>query len=397
MATDRPPRTGPDSSSTTAQPSDTTIAASEFVAALERGWAAIQEHHPELPDTVIVLGTGVERGRLVKLGHWWGGQWQVGSEPRGEVLLAGEALNLPADDVFAVLLHEAAHSLNAARGIRDASRGGRYHNGNFRTTAAAMGLRVDRADPYGWARTSLGELARERYAGEITRIAEQMRLARHMPARGAEGVGKPGTEGAQSERGGERNRSKRPAAECGCGRKMRMAPSVLVRGPVVCGLCSTEFETPRQASADPARGELRSAKPAQFPEPDGRSFLDRRRERLEAEPARPDHEADALAHLDRFERAVDALAATGDAEDERMAEVFARLKPDLVRWVESLFEAEVIPFPEERPTSRDSSEERDPTVGERLDLRTVDLRPTRDQPRETGPEPPGPELPGSSP
>ena len=24
---------------------------------------------------------------------------------------------------------------------------------------------------------------------------------------------------------------------CGCGRRMRMAPSVLARGPVVCGLC----------------------------------------------------------------------------------------------------------------------------------------------------------------
>ena len=42
----------------------------------------------------------------------------------------------------------------------------------------------------------------------------------------------------------------RPAPQlCGCGRRMRMAPSVLARGPVVCGLCGDAFVTePRVAS-----------------------------------------------------------------------------------------------------------------------------------------------------
>src|SRR3546814_1066374 len=52
----------------------TEATASALVAACEEAWAAIQQHHPDLPAVVIVLGSGVERGRLVKLGHWWGGR-----------------------------------------------------------------------------------------------------------------------------------------------------------------------------------------------------------------------------------------------------------------------------------------------------------------------------------
>lgn len=69
----------------------------------------------------ILLGTGVERGRLVKLGHWWEGRWLADGNLRGEVLLAGEALHLKPEDVFEVLLHEAAHGINAARHIKDTS------------------------------------------------------------------------------------------------------------------------------------------------------------------------------------------------------------------------------------------------------------------------------------
>lgn len=232
------------------------VAASDLVAACEAGWAAIQTLHPQVPDTVIVLGTGVERGRLVKLGHWWGGQWRVGAEARGEVLLAGEALHLPPEAVFEVLLHEAAHGLAAARNIRDTSRGGRYHNANYKAVAAEVGLRPRRLDPYGFARTELTPVTAETYADVIAGIGARMRLARGLPARRAVGVegGVEGIAGGGREAdGGRTNGSKSgpPAAECGCepGRKLRMAPSVLERGPVICGLCGSEFTVTRQAEA----------------------------------------------------------------------------------------------------------------------------------------------------
>src|ERR1700690_4112577 len=154
--------------------------ASELVGACEAAWQAIQRQHPDVPDVVIVLGTGIERGRLVKLGHWWGGRWIADGNVRGEVLLAGEALHLAPEAVFEVLLHEAAHGMNAARGVQDSSRGGRYHNARFKATAEELGLVVKNGPPYGWARTSLGPVARGRHDGETARLGEAMRIARRV-------------------------------------------------------------------------------------------------------------------------------------------------------------------------------------------------------------------------
>jgi hypothetical protein len=262
------------------------VAASDLVASCEGAWSQIQARHPQVPDAVIVLGSGVERGRLVKLGHWWGGQWRVGDEPRGEVLLAGEALHLPPEAVVEVLLHEAAHGLNAARGVRDTSRGGRYHNAHFKAAAAEVGLRPRRLDPYGWARTVLTPATAEDYAGVIAGIGAEMRLARGLPAaRGVgleggriEGVGVGGAEAGGGRPGGS-GQAKRPAAECGCdpGRKLRMAPSVLARGPVICGLCGSDFALPGEVELRPpmtrGTGRERAAETVETADP-GRTERD---------------------------------------------------------------------------------------------------------------------------
>jgi hypothetical protein len=214
--------------------------ASEVVAACELAWRTIQQHHRELPDVVVVLGSGVERGRLVKLGHWWAGRWEAGDELRGEVLLAGEALHLQAEDVFEVLLHEAAHGLNAARGVKDASRGGRYHNARYRATAIEVGLDVEQLAPHGWAKTTLSEAAVERYSAEIKDLRGAVRIARRLEAGDAAAVGADGTRDPESGR----NTPAPSALLCECGRRMRMAPSVAAQGPVLCGLCGSEFATP---------------------------------------------------------------------------------------------------------------------------------------------------------
>jgi len=220
--------------------------ASELVAACETAWSAIQRQHPEVPDAVIVLGSGVERGRLVKLGHWWAARWIAEGDVRGEVLLAGEALHLNPEDVFEVLLHEAAHGLNAARGIKDSSRGGRYHNARFKEAAEDLGLTVANKQPYGWAETGLGPVARDRYEAQIVRLGDAMRIARRVSADVRVGESTVGV-GADPDQGrdtGARGDRQQPAI-CGCGRRIRMAPSVLARGPVVCGLCGREFSTSR--------------------------------------------------------------------------------------------------------------------------------------------------------
>ncbi len=234
------------------------VDASRLVAACENAWRAIQEHHPDLPDTVIVLGSGIERGRLVKLGHWWSGQWVVDHGARSEVLIAGEALHLPASDVFQILLHEAAHGISAARSVKDTSRAGRYHNQRFKTIAQNVGLRVRRQDPYGWAHTELTPTTRLRYTEPIGVLADEMHLARTLPRNIHIGPdnddhdhendhGRDGDRGHDRDDGHGNGRSTAsPPAMCGCGRRLRMAPSVLAQGPVVCGLCGQDFATDRQ-------------------------------------------------------------------------------------------------------------------------------------------------------
>ena len=242
--------------------------ASELVAACEEAWAAIQRHHPEVPEAVIVLGSGVERGRLVKLGHWWGGRWIADGTVRGEVLLAGEALHLAPDAVFEVLLHEAAHGLNAALRIQDSSRGGRYHNVRFKATAEDLGLAVEQARPYGWARTSLAPVARSRYDTEIAHLGEAMRIARRIEADLRIGESSPAQGGDSGKNGGTQPRPVQPRpATCGCGRRMRMAPSVLAQGPVLCGVCGREFSTSRhlEGRASPQREAEAEVEAAQDP------------------------------------------------------------------------------------------------------------------------------------
>jgi hypothetical protein len=215
-----------------------TGAASEVVAACEKAWSAFQRHHDALPNAVIILGSGVDRGRLIKLGHWWGARWEAAGELRGEVLLAGEALHLPVEDVFEVLLHEAAHGLNAARGIKDTSRGGRYHNARYRATALEVGLDVEQVHPYGWAKTTLAPAAAERYASEIATLRDAVQIARRLDSRTAAGAAGRDRTGQGPSAG---DRVKTPPLLCGCGRRVRMAPSVAARGPVLCGSCGSEF------------------------------------------------------------------------------------------------------------------------------------------------------------
>ena len=285
--------------------------ASAVVAACERAWGSIQTHHPEVPDAVIVLGSGIERGRLVKLGHWWGGRWLADGQVRGEVLIAGEALHLEPAQVFEVLLHEAAHGINAARGIKDTSRGGRYHNQRFASAAREVLLRVRPMPPYGMADTLLSSAAAERYADDISALGEAMRIARQLerpasPERGGE-EGSPG-----SER--ERSSGRSTSAACGCGRRVRVAPSTLSAGPIVCGLCGSAFAEAKQAT--------RTESPAAAVV--GETFLARRRAQLDVGRTGSDDTA-------RLGRHHAQLAAVVAEMDDPMPELAALLRERLER------------------------------------------------------------------
>jgi hypothetical protein len=113
--------------------------------------------------------------------------------------------------------------------------------------------------PYGLARTALTPAAEDRYADTIGRLGDAIRIARQIRRGvrcGDDHDPPPPGGGPDETEGGESKRKDNGAAACGCGRKLRMAPSTLAAGPVTCGLCHTEFQPVIQRTADTERSAV---------------------------------------------------------------------------------------------------------------------------------------------
>jgi hypothetical protein len=205
----------------TASPDGT---ASLLVAALERTWQAIRQHHGDVPDAVLVVASGTE-GKRLNLGHFAPHRWQVNGSDRHEVLVGGEGLQRGPTEVLGTLLHEAAHGLACARGIADTSRQGRYHNRCYATLARELGLEVAVQSPIGWSHTTVPEPTASRYAARLEQLAAALVLWRRQEHR----IGSGTT---------SRNLL---ACTCGCGRRIRAAKATLADGPILCALCEEPF------------------------------------------------------------------------------------------------------------------------------------------------------------
>jgi hypothetical protein len=214
---------------TAAPPVDRT-AASRLVAALEHAWTAIRRRHPDVPQVVIVVASGSDpRSRRLNLGHFAAARWQLTDQPsdRAEVLVSGEGLQRGPVDVLGTLLHEAAHGLAHARKISDTSRQGRYHNRRYATLAAELDLDVAHLDPIGWSATSVPESTAARYADVLAELGAALVLWRRAERTSPAGPGR------------SRNAL---ACTCACGRRIRVARSVLELAPILCGACAQPFE-----------------------------------------------------------------------------------------------------------------------------------------------------------
>jgi hypothetical protein len=200
-------------------------AASLLVAALEHTWQTIRQHHPEVPEAVLVVASGAE-GKRLNLGHFAPHRWQVNGADRHEVLIGGEGLQRGPTEVLGTLLHEAAHGLAQARGIQDTSRQGRYHNRRYATLARELGLEVASVQPIGWSATTVPEHTAASYMGQLADLAAALVLWRR-----------------QEHRLGPSGRSRNLlAATCGCGRRIRVAKTTLAEAPILCSRCSQPFQ-----------------------------------------------------------------------------------------------------------------------------------------------------------
>ena len=233
-----------------------------MVAALEGAWAAIRVRHPEVPAVVMVLGAGsIGNAGGLRLGHFAAMRWAepnqnhatddehddeladgapgigrpVGPVRLPEVFVGGEGLARGPGEVLATLLHEAAHALAHVRGIKDTSRQGRWHNARFKALAEEVGIEVAKDPRSGWSPTTLPTTTRARYVEVIAELGRVLRLHRAMEITG-----------------GKATKPSPPPCVCGCGRKIRVSPTVLAAGPITCGVCGVDFAPDRP---DPDEGD----------------------------------------------------------------------------------------------------------------------------------------------
>jgi hypothetical protein len=223
-----------------------------LVAALGQAWTTIRARHAEVPPVIITIGAGslgVHPGEL-KLGHFAASRWEHADGVLAELFIGGEGLKRGARAVLGTLLHEAAHGVADKRGIQDVSRGGRYHNGRFAALARELGLDVERAGNLGWSATTVPEGTATGYAAELAALGGVLtawRRSEHtLTSRGGgtgDGDGQDDDGSGEAPGRGRKSNNNGVAARCSCDppRRIRVAASVLDAGPVLCGICDSEF------------------------------------------------------------------------------------------------------------------------------------------------------------
>lgn len=102
--------------------------------------------------TIITIQS---RGNKKFLGWFCGDSWDDNGEILSEINLSAERLDLPAEEIVNVLLHELAHKINHANKIDDCNKV-QYHKKAFKVQAEKLGLVVSTVPGKGFAATGLG-------------------------------------------------------------------------------------------------------------------------------------------------------------------------------------------------------------------------------------------------
>lgn len=163
--------------------------------------------------------------------------WQRKDGGAYELNIAAEVLNYPIEETLDTMLHEMVHLFCRENGIKEVSRGGKYHNKKFKDIAEAHGLTCVPCGQYGWNTTpgeNLVEYALSKNWNEIRIGRSSLPPMLHI---GATGVAQPGAGQAQ---GGKRPSSTRKLVCPCCGQSVRATKKV----NILCGDCmETMVET----------------------------------------------------------------------------------------------------------------------------------------------------------
>lgn len=157
-----------------------------------------------------------------------------------EIMVSGENLGRGARAVFGTVAHETAHAINLVRGVRDVDSNGR-HNKRFKETAEHFfGLTIEEYSPNhwaGWTKTTVGRVCAEKWARQIARLDDAIRVASGHKTETGGGLGGFFVGGGTTSTGRNKNMTK---AVCGCGSIIRTSARALAKG-ITCGGCGEDF------------------------------------------------------------------------------------------------------------------------------------------------------------
>jgi hypothetical protein len=250
---------------------------SGLIAALEQTWADIRRRAPELPEVVVVTGTGLSSGAFhidAKWGHFGADHWVEGrpteqgqkaaldlsaARRKPELFVSGECLAEGPRQTLQTMLHEAVHALAHVRGVKDTSRAGKYHNKReFIPLAGELGLAWPdgqrRPHPViGFSEVTLTEQTLADYADTLAYLGAAIRLYRDTFRR----LGLLGGPGQDEGQGGQDGDGQQPTPKsgerfkvaCGCQppRSFWIRTKQYTPGPISCGVCGQDFQ-PEDAS-----------------------------------------------------------------------------------------------------------------------------------------------------
>lgn len=200
----------------------------ELVDSVEDAWRAMQEEWKDIPDAVVVVGSG---GRAAKnlYGHFAPNRWEYEGKEYHEVLIVAEQLHRGATALMTTLLHEGVHGVANTRDIKDCS--GRRHNKRFKLLAEEMGLVAPEFPDktIGWSSFDISDSLEWQFQKQINKISEALNLCRLLPT--------------------EKEKIKNSwAAECHCSRKIRIGKKIFdPENPdldlnIICGVCKGSFQ-----------------------------------------------------------------------------------------------------------------------------------------------------------
>ncbi len=180
---------------------------------------------------IIKEETGAPRATILitrdmkgKLAHFTYYQpWEVNGEGFNEIAFTAEMFAKGGEFVLGILLHEVAHSLNHAEGVKDCS-ANQYHNKHFKSRAESLGLKTSEIKGKGHAWTEITEFGVKRWAKALKVIEAALEI----------------TAISQDKAKPKSRNTNLIKATCDCENIIRTSKSVLESG-VECQECGSKF------------------------------------------------------------------------------------------------------------------------------------------------------------